>query len=89
MSQTVSDVLLKRLREWDVEKIFSYPGDGINGTLEAFGKQDGLQYVQSRHEEMSAFEAVGYAKFTGPWRPRRHGAGGCWPTSCGWWPSCR
>jgi pyruvate dehydrogenase (quinone) len=66
MAQTVGDYLLARLREWDVEHVFSYPGDGINGILAAWARADNdPQYVQSRHEEMSAFEAVGYAKFTG------------------------
>ncbi|GAB3409082.1 pyruvate oxidase [Flindersiella endophytica] len=66
MSQTVANYLLKRLREWGVEHVFAYPGDGINGIVAAFGEADDCpQFVQSRHEEMSAFEAVGYAKFTG------------------------
>jgi pyruvate dehydrogenase (quinone) len=65
-SQTVADHLLERLREWGVEHVFAFPGDGINGTLAAFGRADNKpQFVQSRHEEMSAFEAVGYAKFSG------------------------
>lgn len=65
-SQTVADYLLARLREWDVEKVFAFPGDGINGTLAAFGKADNQpKFIQARHEEMAAFEAVGYAKFTG------------------------
>ena len=66
MSQTVADYLLSRLRHWGVHHVFGYPGDGINGILGAFGRaEDGLRWIQSRHEEMSAFEAVGYAKFTG------------------------
>ena len=65
-SQTVADYILSRLREWGVDKVFAYPGDGINGILGAFGRADNQpKFVQSRHEEMSAFEAVGYAKFTG------------------------
>jgi pyruvate dehydrogenase (quinone) len=65
MSQTVADFLLERLRAWDVETVFAYPGDGINGLLAAFGRADNRPvFIQSRHEEMSAFEAVGYAKFT-------------------------
>lgn len=63
-SQNVADFLLERLRAWDVEHVFGYPGDGINGILAAFGRADNNpQFIQSRHEEMSAFEAVGYAKF--------------------------
>ncbi|MCQ9165985.1 thiamine pyrophosphate-requiring protein [Arthrobacter sp. STN4] len=64
--QTVADFLLNRLREWGVDHVFAFPGDGINGTLAAFGRAGNKpKFVQSRHEEMSAFEAVGYAKFTG------------------------
>ena len=66
MGQTVADFILERLREWDVEQVFGYPGDGINGLIAAFGKaDDNPKFVQSRHEEMSAFQAVGYAKFSG------------------------
>ena len=31
MTTTVADRLLERLREWGVEQVFGYPGDGING----------------------------------------------------------
>src|SRR5262245_4554726 len=66
MAQTVADFLLARLREWGVRTVFAYPGDGINGILAAFGRADNdPEFVQGRHEEMSAFQAVGYAKFTG------------------------
>ncbi len=62
----VADFLLARLREWGVEHVFAYPGDGINGLLAAWGRAgDRPRFVQARHEEMCAFEAVGYAKFTG------------------------
>ena len=62
----VADFLLSRLREWGVEHVFAYPGDGINGLLGAWGRaEDRPRFVQARHEEMCAFEAVGYAKFTG------------------------
>ena len=66
MPQTVADYILTRLREWGVEKVFGYAGDGINGLLAAWGRADNdPMFVQSRHEEMSAFEAVGYAKYSG------------------------
>jgi pyruvate dehydrogenase (quinone) len=64
MSTTVADRLLERLREWGVEQVFGYPGDGINGTLAAFARADDQpRFIQARHEEMAAFEAVGFAKF--------------------------
>ncbi|MFE6822439.1 thiamine pyrophosphate-requiring protein [Streptomyces sp. NPDC057690] len=66
MSVKVSDHVLQRLREWGVEQVFGYPGDGVNGLLAAWGRAgDEPRFVQSRHEEMSAFQAVGYAKFSG------------------------
>ena len=66
MSDTVADVLLARLREWDVDQVFGFPGDGINGLLAAWQRAgDKPQFVQARHEEMAAFEAVGFAKFSG------------------------
>ncbi|MEV4601849.1 thiamine pyrophosphate-requiring protein [Amycolatopsis sp. NPDC049253] len=66
MTTTVADYVLQRLREWDVEQVFGYPGDGINGLVTAFGAAgDEPRFVQARHEEMAAFEAVGYAKFSG------------------------
>ncbi|GAA3494942.1 thiamine pyrophosphate-requiring protein [Streptomyces prasinosporus] len=62
----VSDYILQRLREWEVDHVFAYAGDGINGLLAAWGRaDDNPRFVQSRHEEMSAFQAVGYAKFSG------------------------
>jgi pyruvate dehydrogenase (quinone) len=66
MATTVADYLLQRLRDWNVDQVFAFPGDGINGILGAFGRADDQPaFIQSRHEEMSAFEAVGYAKFSG------------------------
>jgi pyruvate dehydrogenase (quinone) len=66
MAQDVADYLLERLRHWDVRHVFAYPGDGINGIVAAFGRAGNKpQFIQARHEEMAAFEATGYAKFTG------------------------
>jgi pyruvate dehydrogenase (quinone) len=66
MKATVGDYLLGRLRDWGVEHVFAYAGDGINGILAAWGRAENKpQFIQARHEEMAAFEAVGYAKFTG------------------------
>jgi pyruvate dehydrogenase (quinone) len=66
MGDTVAGYLLSRLREWGVDQVFAYPGDGINGILGAWTKhQDPPKFVQARHEEMAAFEAVGYAKSSG------------------------
>jgi pyruvate dehydrogenase (quinone) len=66
VSQSVGAYLLERLQAWGVEQIFAYPGDGINGILGAWVQAEAPpRFVQPRHEEMAAFEAVGFAKFSG------------------------
>jgi pyruvate dehydrogenase (quinone) len=68
MSQTVGDYLLDRLAIWGVDRIYGYPGDGINGLLGAFGRSSNgkrPEFIQTRHEEMAAFMACAHAKFTG------------------------
>lgn len=62
----VSDHFLERLRAWGATHVFGYPGDGINGLPAAWSRAgDEPRFLQARHEEMAAFEAVGYAKFSG------------------------
>jgi pyruvate dehydrogenase (quinone) len=62
----VGDFLVHRLSEWGVQRIYGYPGDGINGIMGALARADDrMEFVQVRHEEMSAFMACGHAKFTG------------------------
>src|SRR3984893_18153066 len=66
MAKTVGDFLVERLHEWGVRLIFGYPGDGINGVFGALnraGKK--IEFIQARHEEMAAFMASAYSKFTG------------------------
>jgi pyruvate dehydrogenase (quinone) len=66
MAELVADYVLERLREWGVGRIYGYPGDGINAFLGALDRADGdPEFIQVRHEEMSAFMACGHAKFTG------------------------
>ena len=67
MSETTADFLLQRLKAWRVERIYGYPGDGINGIMGAFEHAEGedLTFIQARHEEMAAFMACAHAKFTG------------------------
>jgi pyruvate dehydrogenase (quinone) len=65
MAQTVAEFAIDRLHEWGVKRIYGYPGDGINGFMSALRqREDKLQFVQTRHEEMAAFMACAHAKFT-------------------------
>ena len=61
----VSDFILQRLGDWKIERIFGYPGDGINGILGALNRNRSIRFIQTRHEEMAAFMACAHAKFTG------------------------
>ncbi|HKE40238.1 MAG TPA: thiamine pyrophosphate-requiring protein [Casimicrobiaceae bacterium] len=64
MANTVSDALIDRLIEWGVDRVFGYPGDGINGVMGALRRRaDAIDFVQTRHEEMAAFMACAHAKF--------------------------
>lgn len=67
MATKTADYLISRLRDWGVERIFGYPGDGINSVYGALNRANregsGPEFVLARHEEMAAFEATGYAKF--------------------------
>jgi pyruvate dehydrogenase (quinone) len=66
MSDTCADFLVRRLHDWGVQRIYGYPGDGINGIMGALNRAGNRpEFIQARHEEMAAFMACGHAKFTG------------------------
>ena len=66
MSENVAAFMLNRLHEWGVNRIYGYPGDGINGLLGAFHEVgEKVEFVQVRHEEIAAFAACAHAKLTG------------------------
>ena len=66
MGDTASDYLIQRLHEWNVRRIYGFPGDGINGIMGALARhEDKIEFIQARHEEEAAFMAAAHAKFTG------------------------
>src|SRR3954466_3000185 len=66
VATTVAEFMLNRLVEWGVNRVYGYPGDGINGLLGAFHHVgDRLEFTQCRHEEIASFAATAHAKFTG------------------------
>jgi pyruvate dehydrogenase (quinone) len=66
MATTAGDILVETLIKWNVDTVFGLPGDGINGIIEALRtRQDRIRFIQVRHEEAAAFNACGYAKWTG------------------------
>ncbi|MGK7370847.1 MAG: thiamine pyrophosphate-requiring protein [Candidatus Halalkalibacterium sp. M3_1C_030] len=66
MGKNVSEFLLHRLSEWNIKRIYGYPGDGINGIMGALNSTGELmEFIQVRHEEMASFMACAHSKFTG------------------------
>jgi pyruvate dehydrogenase (quinone) len=66
MTKLVSDFIVERLRAWNVDRIYGYPGDGINGVIGAINRTKGaVDFVQAAHEELASLMACAHAKFTG------------------------
>jgi pyruvate dehydrogenase (quinone) len=66
MSQTVGDFIIDRLAAWGVERIYGYPGDGINGITTALRRAaERVEFVQVRHEETAGFLAGAHVKYGG------------------------
>ncbi len=62
---TTGEFILHRLTDWGVQRIYGYPGDGINGLLGGFHADGTPEFLQTRHEEIASFAACAHAKFTG------------------------
>jgi pyruvate dehydrogenase (quinone) len=66
MPRLIADLVVERMRDWGVNRVFGYSGDGINALMGALRRSsDDVEFVQARHEEAAAFMAVGHAKYTG------------------------
>src|SRR3954469_15927229 len=61
----VADLVVERLTQWGVPRVFGYSGDGINAVMGALRRAGRPEFVQARHEEAAAFMAVAHAKYTG------------------------
>ena len=66
MAISVGQYVMQRVEEWGVDRVYAFPGDGINGMLAGLRKNDDKpRFIQARHEELAAFMASAHAKFTG------------------------
>ncbi len=66
MKDSVADLIIGRLSQWGVKRIFGYPGDGITGLIGALDRaSETMELIQVRHEETAALMACGHAKYTG------------------------
>jgi len=63
-----SDVLLKCLIQEDVRFIFGIPGGQLTTLLDAihrFGREEGIEFIMTRHEQAAAHMADTYSRLTG------------------------
>ena len=67
MANTVSDFFWKRLSDWGVQRIFGYPGDGINGLIGALDQGTATDSNSSRcgMRRWPRSWPAAHAKFTG------------------------
>lgn len=64
--EQVVDLIVRRLRDWNIAQVYGYAGDGNNPLLGALRRSsDGPRLIGARHEEAAAFMAVGAAKYGG------------------------
>ena len=60
-----AEVLLRVLRDHDVEVVFGYPGGAVLPIYDAIFKQNAIRHVLVRHEQGAVHAAEGYARSTG------------------------
>ena len=70
MAKTVGDFIYERLRAWGVERVFGYPGDGINGIMAAF--EHGGDVFRRNSLEQAPFHLS--QALHGEWRKRERRA---------------
>ena len=62
---TGADVIIKALRDNDVEVIFGYPGGAVLPIYDAVFQQNAIRHILVRHEQAAVHAAEGYARSTG------------------------
>jgi len=63
-----ADVLVKCLIQEDVRFVFGIPGGQLTTLLDAihrFGRQEGLDFIMTRHEQAAAHMADTFSRLTG------------------------
>ena len=62
---TGAEIVLKSLRDLEVEYIFGYPGGAILPIYDEIFKQNKIRHILVRHEQGAVHMAEGYARSTG------------------------
>ena len=63
--RTVADQFAEMLANAGVKRIYGIVGDSLNGLTDAIRRQDKIDWVHVRHEEVAAFAAGAEAHLTG------------------------
>lgn len=60
------EIVTDILEQWKIDHIYGMPGDSINELIDDLRKkQEAIDFIQIRHEEVGALAASAYAKLTG------------------------
>jgi len=62
---TGADIIVKSLKEEEVEFVFGYPGGAALHIYDAFHRNDDVEHILVRHEQGATHAADGYARSTG------------------------
>ena len=65
MANTVADQFIETLAAAGVKRIYGIVGDSLNGLTDAVRRQEKIEWVHVRHEEVAAFAAGAEAHLTG------------------------
>ncbi|MGH9059331.1 MAG: thiamine pyrophosphate-binding protein, partial [Acidimicrobiales bacterium] len=61
----VADTIVTALAELGVKQIWGVVGDALNPVTDAIRREDRLEWIGVRHEEVAAFAAGAQAQLTG------------------------
>src|ERR1700761_6796184 len=65
MSTTVAEMIVKTLADQGVRTIWGVVGDALNPVTDAIRREDRIEWIGVRHEEVAAFSAGAQAQLTG------------------------
>src|ERR1700759_4259932 len=63
---TVAELLIQALAEHGVTQVWGVVGDALNPVTDAIRREDRIEWIGVRHEEVGAFAAGAQAQLTGP-----------------------
>jgi acetolactate synthase-1/2/3 large subunit len=63
--QPGAEILLRALKDQEVEVVFGYPGGAVLPIYDAIFKQNAIRHILVRHEQAAVHAAEGYARSTG------------------------